>query len=180
MKKLMAMCLVLVMVLSLSACGKRLEGVNEPVDILNTVWDSYAEDEKFYSVGGDLSNMVESAPGAFDLTDEESATNQLVCLPEAAKECDKAASLIHGMNANNFTGAAYHITGSQEAFVKAMEDGIMNNQFICGFPEKLFIANLGKEYTVVAFGAADLLDAFKTKLTEAYGVTEVVIEKSLW
>ena len=94
---------------------------------------------------------------------------------------DGAASLMHAMNANTFTGAAYHVAdaGNLDAFVAAMKGAIESNQWMCGFPEKLIIATLGEDYAVVAFGAADIIDNFKTKLTAAYPVTVIAVEEAL-
>ena len=181
MKKITALFLCLIMLISLCACGKpaaKLEGVEAPVDILTTVWNSYAEDEKFFAMGGDMNNIVDNAPGAFDVADTESLAAQLVCTQEAAAMIDGAASLMH---ANTFTGAAYHVAdaGDLDAFAAAMKSSIESNQWMCGFPEKLVIATLGEDYAVVAFGAADIIDNFKTKLTAAYPVTVIAVEEAL-
>lgn len=184
MKKVIALCLCIVMLVSLCACGKttpKLEGVEAPVDILSTVWNSFAEEEKFFAMGGDMNNIVDNAPGAFDVADTEALAAQLVCPQDAAAMIDGAASLLHAMNANTFTGAAYHLAdaGNLDAFVAAMKDGIQNNQWMCGFPEKLIIATLGEDYAVVAFGAGDIIETFKAKLTAAYPVAVIAAEEAL-
>ena len=72
MKKPIALFLCVILLISLCACGKtasKLEGVEAPVDILSTVWSSYAEEEKFFAMGGDMNNIVDNAPGAFDVAD---------------------------------------------------------------------------------------------------------------
>ena len=96
MKKLFALLLAAVMALSLVACGGNDTKNDQPsgdqpaeitsaLNLLETVWNDYGEDEKFAVVGGgpDAEQMVENAPGAFDLTDRSLAEYQLV-LPEAA------------------------------------------------------------------------------------------------
>lgn len=184
MKKITALFLCMITLISLCACGKpavKLEGVEAPADILTTVWNSYAEEEKFYAMGGDMNNIVDNAPGAFDVADTESLAAQLVCPQDAAAMIDGAASLTHAMNANTFTGAAYHVAdpGDLDAFVAAMKDGIEGNQWMCGFPEKLLIATLGEDYAVVAFGAADIIDNFHAKLTAAYPDAVIAVNEGL-
>lgn len=188
MKKLLILCLTVLMIPMMVACGgntdqsaPKLEGVEAPVDILNTVWNSYTEDTKFFAMGGDYTTMVDNAPGAVDITDTDSLAALLVCPADAAAMIDGAASLIHGMNANTFTGAAYHIAEGADAaaFITAMQTAIEGNQWMCGFPEKLMIATVSDEYVVVAFGAADLIDTFNANLTAAYDITEVSVEKAL-
>ena len=182
MKKLIALVLTGLMIFALAACGAKtpkLEGVEAPVDILTAVWETYdAETEKFFAMGGDMNNMVENAPGAYSLEDKESAAAQLVLNEKAIAMVDGAASLMHAMNANTFTGAAYHIAEGYTAadFIAEMKEAIKNNQWICGFPEKLFVAELTEEYVVVAFGAGDIIDNFNNKLVAKYDMAKVTVE----
>ena len=190
MKKVLAIVLSVLMLVSLTACGgnnnggeaaAKLEGVSAPVDVLTKVWGSYGEDEMFFAMGGDYENMVDNAPGAVDVTNTETMQALLVCPADAAAMVDGAASLIHAMNANTFTGAAYHIAegADQAVFVTAMQTAIKGNQWMCGFPEKLVIATLASDYVVIAYGAADIVDNFKTKLSAAYDVTTIAVEEAL-
>ena len=188
MKKIIALALSVLMLVSFAACGgnggnsaAKLEGVSAPVDILNTVWGSYADDEKFFAMGGDYENMVDNAPGAVDAANAETMQALLVCPADATAMVDGAASLIHGMLANNFTAGAYHIKdgADQAAFVSAMQTALKNNQWMCGIPEKMVIATLASDYVVVVYGSADIVDNFKTKLTTAYDVTTIAVEEAL-
>jgi len=83
------------------------------------------------------------------------------------------------MNANTFTAGAFHLSdaASEEAFVSAVKDSVMNRQWICGFPETLIIVSDGNGYVVSAFGNGDAIETFKTKLTDMGG--KVVVEESL-
>ena len=189
MKKLFALMLAAVMVLSLAACGGGNGGTNDqpsgdqPAEItsalslLETVWNDYGEDEKFAVVGGgpDAEQMVDGAPGAFDLTDRSLAEYQLV-LPEAA-EVDEAASLTHMLNANTFTAAAYHASGDAQALVATLRDAVQANRWMCGFPDKVVVAVRG-EYVAVAFGAEDLVDAFASRLSGIFGM-ELVYDEAV-
>ena len=188
MKKILAMILSVMMLMSLAACNgepavdaPKLEGVEAPVDILNTVWENYDEANKFFAMGGDWTTPVDNAPGAVDVSTPDFLTSNLVCGGDATAMVDGAASLIHGMNANTFTGAAYHLVAGTDkaAFADAMKANLNGNQWMCGFPEKMLIASLTDEYAVVAFGAADLVDTFKAELTEAYAVTEILVDEAL-
>jgi hypothetical protein len=53
----------------------------------------------------------------------------------------------------------------------------MNNQWMCGFPEKMIIVTVGDEYVVSAFGNGMVIDAFETAITTVYGDAAVVSEK---
>ena len=87
MKKLTALVLAALLTLSLAACGKdnaspgndQSPAASSALNLLETVWNTYGEDEKFAAVGGDFSeaNMKEDAPGVFDLKDRALADSEL-------------------------------------------------------------------------------------------------------
>ena len=190
MKKLLALILAGLMIFTFAACGKtedkdanadanKLEGVEAPVDILSAIWNTYdAETERFFAMGGDFETPVDNAPGKFNISNKENVTAQLVCPEEALAMVDGAASLIHAMNANTFTGAAYSIKegSSADAFITSIKTAIKGNQWICGFPEKVLTAKVTDDYVVVAFGNGEIIETFKGKLTAQYDFAVVEVE----
>lgn len=187
MKKLLTLSLAAVMLLSMVACG----GKDKPTDngntaefgsaleILETVWGTYGENEKFPVSGGDAENSTMDAPGKFGVADADILDNMLGVPAANAAMIDDAASLMHMMNANTFTAGAYHLAnaGDLDAFVSATKENIMNRQWMCGFPDTLILVQVGDDYVVSAFGEASIIDGFKTKLVEAGG--KVLVEESL-
>ena len=176
MKKFIALALAAVMALSLAACGSKTDNKGDQpatpasaLDLLEKVWSTYTDDEKFPAAGGDYSeeNNTADGPGAFDLTDR-AVVNSSLGLPETAK-VDQAASLVHMMNLNTFTAAAYHCTDDPAALATALRDNIQQRQWMCGFPDKVIVAVVG-EYVVSVFGAEDLVDNFMSHLNGIYGV----------
>lgn len=184
MKKLLSMMLVAAMVLSLAACGSKSADKAEdvaPLEVLETVWETYAEDEMFAAMGGDMNNMVDNAPGTYDVKDAEGLDSVLGFPQASVALIDDAASLVHMMNANTFTAGAFHVTEVDEVEMLAadIEDNIMNRQWMCGFPETLIIVQVGDATLVSAFGNGELIENFKTKLLAAYEGAEVLTEESL-
>lgn len=198
MKKLLALLLAMLMLVSLTACGGKeekkeeketdpvvdevvLEGVEAPIDILSTVWATYGEDEAFFAMGGDYDNIVDNAPGVVNVSNTENLYSLFACDETASAMIDGAASLMHGMNANTFTAVAYHLAEGSDmaAFTDAMKTAIEGNQWICGFPEKLVIVTLSDDYAVVAYGAADIVDNFGAKLAASYETAESVVDQPL-
>lgn len=190
MKKYLAM-LLAVMMLSLSACGGNDAGtagggdevqIEDAVTLLNGIWDTYGEDEKFPAMGGDFSekNMVDGAPGVYG-TGDASALDYSLGLPEAsASMIDGAASLIHMMNANTFTCGAFHVSSSDDvsAVADSLRENILQRQWMCGFPDKLVVITVG-DYVISAFGNGEIIDLFKSKTTAAYETAEVVYEEPI-
>ena len=185
MKKIVSLVLAALLVLSLAACGSKDNASDgNPVrptsalNILETVWNTYGEDEKFAVAGGDFSeaNAREDAPGVFDLKDRELADSELG-LPETAA-VDEAASLVHMMNANTFTAAAYHATGDTAELAQQLRDNIMQRQWMCGFPDKLVIATLGN-YVVSVYGDEELVNTFRDKLQAAYSDAAIAYDEMI-
>ena len=191
MKKLIALCLVLVMVLTMAACGKKNEEASgeqgsthkevpgSALEILENVWALYGDDEKFPVMGGDANNMVDGAPGTFDHTDAEMLTYQLLVPADQAANVDQAASLFHGMMLNNFTCGVFHVTEKAYDFADAMVDAVKNNQWMCGMPETMVVTVIGGEYVLMAFGIDDAMTPFAAKLAEAYPNAETVANESI-
>ena len=192
MKKIIALLLALVMTASMAACAPAantgetttapVETTTEPavtiasaLEILETVWGQFGDDEKFFVMGGDFDNMVDGAPGKASNTDF--LTGNLIVPADQTANITDAASLIHAMNANTFTCAAYAVADAN-AFATAMQTAIQGNQWMCGFPEKLVIAEVGG-YVVVMFGHSDAVTPFQTKLTAAYPTTNVLVDEAI-
>jgi len=190
MKKLVAFLLAGVMVFGCVACGNNAgEEETEPAveaadatELLTKAWDTYGEDEKFFAMGGHFEAPVDNAPGNYDLSKAEDLTISF-CIPtEAIEMVDNAATLMHAMNANNFSAAAYHVVdpANKQFIIDVIKDKTLNNQWMCGFPEKLAIVTVGDDYVVTAFGTTELVDNFTTKLTNVYGNNVIIsVEEDL-
>ena len=185
MKKFLSLLLAAVMTLALCACGSKPSGgsAEQPADalaLLQTVWTSYAESDKFDVAGGDFDeqNATEGAPGRFGVQDGDQLDNELAFPAADAGKLTDAASLVHMMNANTFTAGAFHVTNTAdvETVVSDLKENILSRHWMCGFPDKVIIATLG-DYVIACFGADELVDTFSAKLAAAYtGVTVVCDE----
>ena len=206
MKKLVALLLATAMMLTCVACGGNngeggnTEGneggtkveITDATEVLTKAWEEYnntvSDDMKFSVGGGNLENfelVVMDAPGKCDTSLEgaKDALSMSFCIPaEAIDMTDDAANMMNMMMANNFSAAAYHVADAAnvETVVSSIKDATLNNQWMCGFPEKLIVVTVGEDYVVSAFGNGQVIDAFKTALTTVYGDAAVVsVEESL-
>ena len=189
MKKILFAILTLTLLLGLTACGGNaapqettavpVESPASSLEILENVWAQYGEEEKFPVIGGSMSAPVDNAPGAFDLADE--GLSYLLLVPaDKTANIEEAASMIHAMNTNTFTCAAFELTGISAAdFGTAMKDAILGNQWMCGFPDRLLIRAIGDQYVVVAFGVNDAMNPFETHLTAAYPGMETIASETI-
>lgn len=199
MKKLIALLLALTMVIGLAACGNSnnetpetpdvpettegteahaVSGPATALELLETVWALYGDDEKFPVFGGDGLNMVDGAPGAY--TDMEALQSQLLVPAEEQANVTEIASLFHGMMLNNFSCGAFKLAEGVDAaaFADTMYNAVAGNQWMCGFPEKVMIAVVG-DYVVMVFGLNDAVNPFEAKLTEAYPNADIKYTEAL-
>ena len=207
MKKLVALLMAGVMVFGFAACGGNKDNgenqgneqqneevkvdVADATELFNKVWTNYTEtageDLQFFCMGGSMKEdgtFEDGKAGKFDHTKPEDTgmESQLCISADAIAMVDDAASLMHGMMVNNFTGAAYHVAdkANTQAVVDGIKERTLNNQWMCGFPEKLIIVTVGEDYVISAFGNGMIIDAFKTSVTTVYGeLASVVVEEAL-
>lgn len=180
--------LALTLVLSMTACGGKKAEATEPavqapasaLEVLETVWAKYGADEKFAVIGGDMGNPVSDAPGNYNLADENISYSLLIPADQL-KNVTEAASMIHMMNANTFTCGAFRLAEGVQAadFGNAMKEAVMNNQWMCGFPETLVIQNIADTYVVVAFGVNDAINPFMTYLNASYPQSVNLVKEAI-
>jgi len=190
MKKLVSIILALTLALGLAACGGKTTQETETVpsqelpasalEILETVWADYAEEEKFPVIGGSMTAPVDGAPGSYDIADENITYNLLIPAEQLANVTE-AASMIHMMNANTFTGAVYKLSDGVKAadFGAAMKEAVMGNQWMCGFPDKLLISAFGDQYVLVAFGVNDAMGPFQQHFAAVYPGFETLTDEAI-
>ena len=189
MKKLTAMALAMVLMLTLFAgCGKAEPAATEaPVampdsalEILENVWAAYGDEEKFPVIGGNIEAGIMDAPGSYDMTYAENMTYNLLVPADKIGNVSEAASMIHMMNANTFTCGVFKLNSISAAdFGAAMKDAVLNNQWMCGFPETLLIRNFSDAYVLVAFGVNDAMTPFEKHLSEAYPGMETITNEPI-
>lgn len=189
-KKIMMLVVTAALLFSFGGCGKnsssKEEGsesvqVRDALEILTNIWNGYDEDQKFPVAGGDYDNISDNAPGKFDVSNTEALRSILIVPEEAASMVDDGASMMHAMNANTFTGGAFHLTEAADRgeFTDALKEAVLNNQWMCGFPEEFIVYGVGDEYVVSAFGKSDTIGYFKEQLLKQYPSAEALVEESL-
>lgn len=151
------------------------------VGILQSIWSTYEEENKFAAGGGDSANMMMDEPGVFDVNNTEELDVTLGFPTDYADKIDDVASLVHIKNANTFTSGVYHVANADDvtAVADALKENIMNRQWICGFPETLIIVTVDDNYVISAFGNGQIIETFKNKTTSVFQDATVVYEESL-
>ena len=84
------------------------------------------------------------------------------------------------MEANTFTGGAYHLAdpAKMDEAAQAVRENILNRQWMCGFPEKLVVVSVD-DYLISFFGKNDQVANFKTALAGAYENAQIISEDDI-
>lgn len=221
MKKFISLLLAALMALSLVACGNDTNAddtnadtnVDTAVDtvveteapeteaaapvaenaleIINKIWGSYTEEEKFPVGGGFGDTMSFEGPGTLPTDNEEAiltAQSYFVLTDDAIAMVDDIAHIMHMMNANTFTAGVFHIKADADinAFVASVKESVVNNHWFCGAPEKLVVFTIDN-YVVMAFGhagvepefSANTVPVFAEKVQAAYPSAVLAVEEPL-
>ena len=144
---------------------KPAAAVDDALTILNAIWNTYSDEEKFPAAGGDSEHAVDGAPGSFDVSNADSLSYQLTFPADDASLIDSAASLVHMMNLNTFTCGAFHVADANNVARLAddLRTTIQAKHWMCGFPDKMLIATSGN-LIVSVYGDEELVNTFRDKL----------------
>lgn len=151
-----------------------------PDALLNAIWNSYGEDDKFSAAGGDAANAKMNEAGVYGISDAAALDSALGFPAADIDKIDTAASLMHMMNANTFTCGAYQLKNADDAgaVATALKENIMKRQWMCGFPDQLVVATI--DNTVVSFfGETETVNTFKTKLQATYSSAKITVDEAI-
>lgn len=167
---------------STSSSSKNYSSISSPLEVLQDIWDTYEENEKFSASGGDFSeeNNKTDAPGKYSIDDADALDAALAFPSASVTKIEDAASLVHMMNSNTFTGALYKVKDGENVSALALDikSNIDKRQWMCGFPDKLIIASY-ENYIAVAFGEKNNVDTFKKKLLAIYPDFSIITDENI-
>ena len=159
---------------------KPAAAVDDALTILNAIWNTYSDEEKFPAAGGDSEHAVDGAPGSFDVSNADSLSYQLTFPADDASLIDSAASLVHMMNLNTFTCGAFHVADANNVARLAddLRTTIQAKRWMCGFPDKLVIVTVGQSVFSV-YGNEELVNTFRDKLLASYSAATAVYDEAI-
>ena len=159
---------------------KPAAAVDDALTILNAIWNTYSDEEKFPAAGGDSEHAVDGAPGSFDVSNADSLSYLLTFPADDASLIDSAASLVHMMNMNTFTCGAFHVADANNVARLAddLRTTIQAKRWMCGFPDKLVIVTVGQSVLSV-YGNEELVNTFRDKLLASYSAATAVYDEAI-
>lgn len=149
--------------------------------ILQKIWDSYADDQKFAAYGGAVEQSVADGPGDLDISTTEELTSRYLLPQEQLNMVDEGASLVHLMNNNIFTAVVFHLSGQNDvkAFADSWRSSVRSTQWICGQPDRMLLAQVEDSHVLLAFGSQDAMSVFQQKLTENYPDSKIFYQEAV-
>lgn len=159
---------------------KPAAAVDDALTILNAIWNTYSDEEKFPAAGGDSEHAVDGAPGSFDASNADNLSYLLTFPADDASLIDSAASLVHMMNLNTFTCGAFHVADANNVARLAddLRTTIQAKRWMCGFPDKLVIVTVGQSVFSV-YGNEELVNTFRDKLLASYPTAAAVYDEAI-
>ena len=159
---------------------KPAAAVDDALTILNAIWNTYSDEEKFPAAGGDSEHAVDGAPGSFDASNADNLSYLLTFPADDASLIDSAASLVHMMNLNTFTCGAFHVADANNVARLAddLRTTIQAKHWMCGFPDKLVIVTVGQSVLSV-YGNEELVNTFRDKLLTSYSAATAVYDEAI-
>ena len=159
---------------------KPAAAVDDALTILNAIWNTYSDEEKFPAAGGDSEHAVDGAPGSFDASNADSLSYLLTFPADDVSLIDSAASLVHMMNLNTFTCGAFHVADANNVARLAddLRTTIQAKHWMCGFPDKLVIVTVGQSVLSV-YGNEELVNTFRDKLLASYSAATAVYDEAI-
>lgn len=177
---------ILAMAVTVTGCGSSTDEAGggkesayaDALSVLTAVVGAYTGDDLFAMYGGDQANAVMDAPGKFDVSKTDELENVYGLPADQSANIEDAASMVHMMNANTFTGIVCRLKDGvdMDAFVDSVKSSILARQWICGQPDTLVIINVDGRYVAVAFGVAEMMEDFKTNALSALNGSQVITE----
>ncbi|MBQ8768955.1 MAG: hypothetical protein IJZ15_04860 [Oscillospiraceae bacterium] len=148
--------------------------------ILGRIWTQYGENERFASYGGTVEHSLSDTPGDLDMTNTEEITSKYLLPADQLSNVESGASLVHLMNSNIFTAAAFQLKDGADVrdVAKALRDNIQKTQWLCGQPDHLLVADVDG-HLLMAFAEKGAMDTFKQKLNTVYAEATIIYDEAV-
>ena len=153
----------------------------QAAQILNNIWQTFGENERFAAYGGAIENSVSDAPGDLDIQNAEELTTRYLLPENSLQEVTEGASLVHMMNSNIFTGVVVKLSedAAAEDLAKDWRDAIQGNRWICGMPDRVLLADVDGQHLLMAFASKDILTTFQNKLAAQYPQARILYNEAV-
>jgi len=147
----------------------------EAVEIMEYAWAAMGAEHQPAVIGGHFSAEYTTGPATYELTYAEDLAATLLLPEDQMDKVADAATAVHMLNANSMTAGVIKLTEGTDvkAFADAVADRISNNQWMCGFPEKMAVIQINDDYLFIAYGLYELIDPMVEGLDDTWTMNEL-------
>lgn len=145
------------------------------LEVLDYVWIGMGAEKQPATYGGHISAEYMGGPNTYDLSYAKDLAATLLLPEDQMDSVSDAATVVHFMNANIMTAGVLKLKEGTDvqAFAEAVSQRISNNQWVCGFPEKMAVIQIHDNFLFVSFGTAELVDGLVGGMSENWAVNEL-------
>ena len=145
------------------------------LEVLDYVWIGMGAEKQPATYGGHISAEYMGGPNTYDLSYAKDLAATLLLPEDQMDSVSDAATVVHFMNANIMTAGVLKLKEGTDvqAFAEAVSQRISNNQWVCGFPEKMAVIQIHDNFLFVSFGTAELVDGLVGGISENWAVNEL-------
>lgn len=145
------------------------------VEILEYAWVGMGAEHQPASIGGHFSAEYTGGPYTYELAYAEDLAAALLLPEDQMDKVTDAATVQHMLNTNSLMAGVIKLSEGTDVqvFADAVADRISNNQWMCGFPEKMAVIQVNDDFLFVAYGLIELVDPMVNGMGENWIVNEL-------
>jgi len=145
------------------------------LELLEQTWIALGGEHQPASIGGHFSEENTGGPATYNLSYAEDLAATLLLPEDQMDSVADAATVVHMLNANSLTAGVIKLSDGTDvqAFADAVADRIANNQWMCGFPEKMSIVQIGDNFLFIAYGLYDLVTPMAEGVDQSWSVNVI-------
>lgn len=145
------------------------------LEIMEYAWVALGGERQPAVIGGHFSAEYTTGPYTYELTYAEDLAATLLLPEDQMDKVTDAATAVHMLNANSMTAGVIKLAEGTDvkAFADAVADRIVNNQWMCGFPEKMAIIQINEDYLFITYGLYELIDPMVEGLSSDWTMNEL-------
>ena len=147
--------------------GEAVTGCSE---ILDNIWQGYAEGERFAVFGGDPQNSVTAAPGDVAIGDTAMLQQRFFLSGDLSEQVTEGAALEHLLNRNVFCAGVFRLAEGTDSvrFAKHLGKALEEVSWEGGRPQRYLISQPEKGFLLLAYGQTKTLETFLIRMNQAY------------
>lgn len=152
-----------------------VDDASSALTVLEPIWMGLGAEHQPAAYGGHFSEEYMSGPATYELTYAEDLAATLLLPTDQLDSIADAATVVHLLNANSMTVGVVKLKEGTDvkAFADATAERITNNQWMCGFPERMAIVQINEEFLFIGYGLFDMIDPMVENMDQTWTLDQL-------